>query len=676
MANPQDEGKHPARRESLEERRARLAEQVRTLPTEPGCYLMRDRQGDIFYVGKALNLRARVRSYFSGSDTRQFVAWLDELLMSLDVIVVNNEKEALLLERTLVRQHQPRFNVLLRDDKNWIHLRLETREAPTDARPRRRYPRIEVVRATKNDGARYFGPFHSATALRHTLRTLNRHFQLRTCTDSVLENRQRPCLQFQIGRCPAPCVFEVEDYRDRVQEVALFLGGRSDALLERLSVRMWQAAEDENYEFAARLRDQVTAIQTSISAQSVLDLQQRRDQDILAVARKGPHLEIARVVVRGGGMRGTDHFSFEHQEFPTEELLASFLSQLYAELDAAQVPDEVLLGIDLAEDAVALAELLGERRGRRVEVKRPLRGPRARLIEIAQKNADHALEDRLKKSETREAGLVRLQERLGMTRAPRVMECFDISIFQGSDPVASQVCFVDGVAEKSRYRRYHIRGVDGTDDFLMLYQALSRRLARATRGEPLPDLLLVDGGKGQLNVALAACRDAGVPVGPSGLFVAAIAKSRQLREGRREEAFPTDAVEGDEIRRSPERLFVPGAKDPLVLRPHSSERYLIEQIRDEAHRFAITGHRARRKERTLTSLLDEIPGVGPGRRRALLRTLGSVRAVARASEDELAQVPGIGAALAAQIHEIMRRTREETIGEALLANEEPPATGA
>ena len=643
-------------RESQEARKERLEARVRELPAEPGCYLMKDRRGEIFYVGKAQSLRARVRSYFSGSDTRQFVAWLDDLLDDIDVIVVNNEKEALLLERTLVRQHQPRFNVLLRDDKNFIHLRVDTRPIPKDAPMRRRFPRLEVARSPKEDGARYFGPYHSASAVRASLRVLNRHFQLRTCSDAVLEKRKRPCLQYQIGRCPAPCVFDVPDYTERLQEAALFLAGKGEDLERRLEERMWQAAESEDFEVAARVRDQLEAVRTSFASQAVNEVGRRRDQDIVAVARSGPLLEIVRVVVRGGGMRGTDNFSFEKQEFPTEELVSSFLAQLYGDLEPQDLPDEVLTSIDLDEDARALGMLLADKKGRRVEVKRPARGHLVRLVEIAQKNADLALTERLKKTETRQQGLERLQERLRMSRPPRVMECFDISIFQGTDAVASQVCFVEGAPDKSRYRRYNIRTVDGTDDFLMLYEALTRRLKRGLVEGDLPDLLLVDGGKGQLQVALAACKDLGVKVGGDDMYVASIAKSRALGDdkARREGAFPEDAVEGDEVKRSPERLFVPGVKDPLVLRPHTSERYLVEQIRDEAHRFAITAHRKRRKRRTLRSALDEIPGIGPSKRRALITHLGSVRAVREASVDELAGVPGIGKALAKQIHDALR----------------------
>ncbi len=697
-------------RETRDERRARIAERIRGLPAEPGCYLMKDRAGVIFYVGKAVDLRARVRSYFSGSDTRAFVDWLDDLLFELEIIVVRNEKEALLLERTLVRQHQPRFNVQLRDDKNFIHLRLTTRPPTTTDEPRRlRFPRVEVVRGPRDErpGTRLFGPYPSATAARATLRVLNRHFQLRTCRDAVIDNRARPCLQFQIGRCPAPCVYEVPQYADALQDAALFLGGRRSELADRVRARMLDAAGREEFERAARLRDQLTALGAALHDQAVNDVEGRRNQDVWGIDRKGALLVLARVVVRDGRVQGVDQWEFDRAEFPTAELVASWLGQLYDDIDVAAIPDEILLSEDLGDASGALAEVVGERRGRRVELRVPQRGQGGRLIEIACKNATTTMTERLRRQETRRAGLLALQERLGLPRPPRVIECFDISLFQGTDAVASQVCFVDGAPWKGGYRRMNIRNVDGTDDFAMLYEAVSRRLRRGLErmgrrrapedggdggdadegaagagvagevgdadgagvADGLPDLLIVDGGKGQLNVALAACRDAGVvvvnavggpppPPGAPALALASIAKARSFTvdgRGARRRARPqtpreAPAVDGeDALQASPERLFLPGAKEPLVLRPHTADRFLVEQLRDEAHRFAITAHRGRRSRRTLRSVLDEIPGVGPAKRKALLQVFGSAQGVADADVDALAAVKGIGPSLAARL---------------------------
>lgn len=677
-------------RETREARRERIAERVRTLPTEPGCYIMKDRQGEIFYVGKASDLRSRVRSYFSGSDTRQFVDWLDDLLDDLDIIVVRNEKEALLLERTLVRSHQPRFNVKLRDDKNFIHLRLRVKPTTDETAPRRaRYPRVEVVRGPRDDdgNVRIFGPYHSATSARSTLRVLNRHFQLRTCRDSVIDNRARPCLQHQIGRCPAPCVFDLPQYADGLHDAALFLSGRRTELADRLRERMLGMSEREDYESAARVRDQLLQITTALNDQVVTDVEHRKNQDVIGVERRGSLMVLTRVTVRDGRMQGLETFDFERAEFPTAELLESWLVQLYDDVDVQSIPDEILLSEDISVEAeAAVADIISERRGKKVEVRTPQRGAGSKLVEIAVKNAVTTIEERLRKKETRELGLSTLQERMGLSSSPRVIECFDISLFQGEDAVASQVCFTDGASDKSRYRRFNIKTVAGTDDFAMLYEAIGRRLRRGKELADLPDLIIVDGGKGQLNVALTACKDNGIAVvNDASVVVAAtdtrprvalasIAKARTFNVAKtkagkartrpktmREEArVGADAEEGNvadsgDLQASPERLFLPGVKDPLVLRPHTADRFLVEQIRDEAHRFAITAHRGRRKRRTLRSVLDEIEGVGPTRRKALLKALGSAQGVADADLAVVAAVKGVGPALAARIQQALKR---------------------
>lgn len=662
-------------RETAEQRRVRIAERVRLLPSEPGCYLMKDRRGEIFYVGKAADLRSRVRSYFSGSDTRQFVDWLDDILDEIDVIVVRNEKESLLLERTLIRQHQPKFNVKLRDDKNFIHLRLQTRPSTDPTAPlRRRYPRVEVVRgASEGDGVRTFGPFHSATSARATLRVLNRYFQLRTCRDAVLENRARPCLQHQIGRCPAPCVYTVPGYPEQLHDAALFLSGRRSELADRVRARMQERAAAEDFEQAARLRDQLAAIGSVLDDQVVTDVDKQANQDVWGVERRGSLLVLTKVPVRGGRMQGVDVFDFDRAEFPTEELVSSFLWATYEATSPAELPDELLIGLELGDGAQALGEILSERRGRRVEVKVPQRGRKNQLVEIAHRNAVLHADDRVRRLEARQSGLQALAERLHLKGPPQVIECFDISLFQGTDAVASQVCFVDGAACPSRYRRMNIKTVVGTDDFAMLHEAISRRLRRGLVQQDLPDLIIVDGGKGQLNAAIAAFHDVGVRIANvvGGEFQAAgapetapvvglcsIAKARTFnttnkKRGARTETPREDraglAAADDVLQMSPERLFVPGAKDPLILRPHTPERFLVEQLRDEAHRFAITAHRQRRKARTLRSGLEEIPGVGPSRRKALLRAFGSIDGIADADVAAVAAVSGIGPGLAARI---------------------------
>ena len=503
------------------------------MPAEPGVYLMKDKKGKVIYIGKARNLRARVRSYFtrSSSDYRAFVALLDRLLGDIETVVVNNEKEALLLENNLIKQHQPRFNVKLVDDKNYLVLRLD---------PRARYPRLEVTRRIGSDGARYFGPYHSATSCRQTLHVVNRHFKLRTCSDQVLASRKRPCLQYQIKRCDAPCVYPVaeEEYAEQVRDVALFLDGKDQELVERLRGRMKEASRRLEFEVAASVRDQITSLEKTLTEQRVV-LGDLRDQDVFGLHREGSSIELAVLHIRAGKLLGRRTFHFTGQEFPDEETVSSFVS-LYYDLGSF-IPDEVLLPCSI-EDAETKAEWLRERRaaapqgerasrGRAVTVLHPQRGPRARLVELANKNAQAAWASQRDKTEDVEAALARLKERLGLKRVPRRIECYDISHIQGTSTVASMVVFIDGEPARSEYRKFKVRQA-ANDDFAAMYEVLSRRFRRAggpaddaARWRP-PDLVVVDGGKGQLGVALAALRDARVDLGPSGLDVIGLAKER------------------------------------------------------------------------------------------------------------------------------------------------------
>jgi excinuclease ABC subunit C len=601
-----------------------LEEKLSRLSAEPGVYLMKDRAGEVIYVGKAINLRNRVRSYFTGTDTRAFIPLLDRLLGDVETLVVSNEKEALLLENELIKQHQPRFNVLLKDDKNFICLRLDVRQD---------WPRLEVVRRFKNDGARYFGPYASATSIRETLRIINRYFQLRTCSDHALRNRQRPCLLHQIGRCPAPCVYEVprEDYHRSVQEAVLFLEGKATELVSRLKLRMQEAARALRFEEAARLRDQLIAIERSLERQKVAEVDPV-DRDVFAFHREGDRLLVYVLYLREGRITGGQAFPFSGQEFPSEELLPSFVNLYYAQENF--VPGEVLLP-DEIEEAEALEELLTEKRGQRVRVLVPRRGAKVELLALAQKNAEQAFIDRQRTREESLAILDRLQKKLHLVRRPRRMECFDISHFQGSAVVASQVAITDGELDKARYRRFRLKTVDGNDDFASMYEIISRRARRGLADGDLPDLLVIDGGKGQLASALAALKDAGV----EGLDVVGLAKARDLE------------VTDEGATRSEERVFLPGRKDPIVLPQRSAELFLLTRLRDEAHRFAITYQQRVLRRRTLHSQLEDIPGVGEGRRKALLRHFGSVKRVREADIEALAEV--VGLALAERVHAVL-----------------------
>ncbi len=612
---------------------AKLEAKLDTLPTEPGVYLMKDRRGEIIYVGKAVNLRNRVRSYFTRTgDTRAFVSLLDKFLGDIETVLVSNEKEALLLENELIKKHKPRFNVLLKDDKQYISLRLDRTQS---------YPRLEVVRRYHKDGARYFGPYSSASAIRETLRIINRYFHLRTCTDHVLANRKRPCLLHQIGRCPAPCVYPVpqEDYRKSVDEVVLFLEGKAGELVDGLRARMKRASGELKFEEAARIRDQLLAIERSLERQKVATTD-FKDQDVFAFHREGDRLLVYVLYVRQGRLNGGQAFPLGSQEFPDEELLPSFVNLYYDQGNF--VPEEVLLPLDV-EEFEGLEALLSERKGERVRLMVPKRGEKRDLVEMAQKNAEQATIERRRTKDETESVLRRLQERLSLRRLPRRMECFDISHFQGSSIVASQVAATDGEIDKSRYRRYRIKTLEHQDDFASMHEVISRRLKRGQEEADLPDLLVIDGGKGQLASALAAAKDLGV----EGVDIISLAKSRD------EEVHDRDT----ESARSPERVFIPGRKDPIVLKQNSAELYLLARLRDEAHRFAITFQQKSMRKGNFRSVLEDIPGVGPTRKKALLRQFGSLKRVREASIEALAEV--LGSTVAERVHAALHGHPEE-----------------
>jgi excinuclease ABC subunit C len=663
--------------------RRTLPEILEALPAAPGVYIMKDARGKPIYIGKAAVLRNRVRQYFqpASGDSRDFVPLLDGIVADIETVITSNEKEALLLENTLIKRHQPRFNVKLTDDKNFLVLRLD---------PAREWPRLEVTRRLGDDGAYYFGPYHSATSCREALRVVNRHFQLRTCTDHVLHNRKRPCLQYQIKRCQAPCVLPVSrgSYGDQVRDVRLFLDGKSDELLDRLAARMRDAAGRTEFEMAAEIRDQIKALEVTLEKQRVVS-SDFVDQDVVGYHREGIALEIAVMSIRDGQLNGSRTFSFTNQEFPDAELISSFVG-LYYDLGAPP-PDEVLLPVEI-EDAALKAEWLDERRAalpgrhKKIEVLVPQRGDRRKLVELANKNAAASFATRRNARADVELALGKLQRRLKLARLPRVIECYDVSHLQGFATVASMVVFVDGRPDKSRYRTYKVRGPGATgsgrhnDDFASMYEVLSRRFRRAREGGDdagswkLPDLVVVDGGKGQLAMALAAARDVGIDVRVGvGLPIVALAKERDvaLEEGLKE-GLAAVAAEGTQpapeapapepelpppapgkkgARDSggttkPDRVFLPHAKDAIPIRNNSAEMFVLQQLRDEAHRFAISFHRNRRRRLTLRSALSDIPGIGPGRQRQLLRHFGSIKRVREATVDELAAVSGMTRATA------------------------------
>lgn len=601
------------------------------IPHEPGCYLMRDREGTIIYIGKAKDLKNRVRNYFQASgDSRPFVRRLPLVLGTIETIITGTEKEALMLEATLIKRHKPRYNVALKEGRSPALLRVTLGHE---------WPRVELTYRKDDSQSRYFGPYYSSSAVRETLDVLNKHFGLRTCTDAVLAGRSRPCLQYQIKLCPGPCVFDIdrEAYSQSVEQTMLFLEGRSDELLEDLEARMFAASEAWEFERAATFRDQLATIRQVLERQQVVtDVDV--DRDVFGFYREAERVLIHLLYVRAGRLQGARAFPFKEQEFPDEELLSSFLGQLYQ--SGEFIPDEVLLPMALEEGtAEALAELLGEIKGRRVAVLSPQRGEKAELVQTAQTNARHAFEQKHNREIRTQEILEHLRERLDLQHLPTRMECYDISNFQGDPIVASQVVFLDGEPSRAAYRRYRIKEVSGQDDFASMREVLTRRLTRVVEGrDEAPHLIVIDGGKGQLGQAIAVLEDLGLH---ETIDVISLAKSRVDRVG----------FESSDVTRSPERVFLPGRKNPVVLRQNSDELFLLQRIRDEAHETAVTYHKKLRRKATLRSSLDDIPGVGLVTKRALLRHFGSLQAVKAASVEALGAVKGVGEQTARNIYE-------------------------
>ena len=604
------------------------------LPTSPGVYVFQGASGKVLYVGKARSLRSRVRSYFQpgSSDLRAFVSRLERELTDIETFVTHTDKEAALLENQLIKSHQPKYNIKLRDDKEYLSLRLD---------PKKPWPRLEVVRRPKPDGAQYFGPYHSATAARQTLRLVNRYFQLRTCTDTEFRLRTRPCLQYQIKRCPGPCVLDVdeEEYRAQVANVGRFLDGQHDELVRDLDERMQTASEELEYEQAAVYRDQLRAVDRAQQEQRVAGVQ-KSDQDVIGFHRQGDQAQIAVLSLRGGRLFGVRTFPLRRVAVPNDEVLGAFLRQHYDE--RSLLPDEILIPIPV-EMSEALEELLSERQKKRVRIVEPKRGAKARLLELARENADHAFQEKERARENVEARLEEIRTRLRLPFLPRRIECVDVSHTGGEETVSVFVSLRDGEPERHRYRSFRVKQVAGGDDYGALYEVIVRRLRRGKGGEDgweLPDLLVVDGGRGQLGVLERAKQD----VGTEGVSLASVAKPRINSTGKAES----------------DRVFRPGQKNPIPVRGNSALSILL-LARDEAHRASNDLRRKVGKKRRLRSELDTVPGVGPKTRGRLLRHLGSLRDVLAASEEQLVE---------AGATRKQAKAIRETLGEHVIGTEE------
>ena len=596
-----------------------------TLTHGPGVYRMLGQDGEVLYVGKAKSLRNRVTSYFRGQDSAPAKT---RVLMGhvrrVEVTVTHTETEALLLENALIKEHLPRFNILLRDDKSYPYIHVATQQA---------FPRLSFHRGMRRKEGRYFGPFASAGATRETLAQLQKLFQVRQCEESYFRNRSRPCLQHQIGRCTAPCVGLVSeaDYGEDIQHAIMFLEGRSEVLVEALVTRMTQAAGAHHYEMAARYRDQIAALRRVQERQYVSGGESNLDV-VAALCREGVGLVQVFMIRDGQNLGNKTYFPAQVGGVDAEDLLAAFLPQFYLGGPADRsIPAAILVNLALPEREV-LEAALGERAGHKVTIQRAWRGERARWVEMAAHNAELAMGQHLG---ARSSALERsraLGEALGLPAPPARIECFDISHTMGEATVAScVVCGIEG-ALKSDYRRFNIRDVAAGDDYAAMRQALERRYARRQReAAPLPDVLLIDGGKGQLAQAVAVLEELGI----EGILLVGVAKGPTRKAGL-------------------ETLFLPHRDTPLRLDGDAMALHLIQQIRDEAHRFAITGHRNRRGKASRVSTLEQIPGIGDKRRQRLLSEFGGLQGVARAGIEDLSRIKGVSRKLAQTIYDSFR----------------------
>jgi excinuclease ABC subunit C len=592
-------------------------EYVAALPKRPGVYRMFGAAQELLYVGKARNLKDRVGTYFAASNVDPKVQALVQQISAIEVTVTSSETEALLLEYNLIKAHKPRFNIVLRDDKSFPYIQLYV-EHP--------FARLVFYRGPRGGPGRYFGPFPNAGAVRDTLNQLQKLFRIRNCRDSFFANRSRPCLQHQIGRCSAPCVGLIsrEAYAQDMAAAVKVLEGRSDEVNAELQARMEDAGSRLEFERAAQIRDQLAALKR-IQAQQIVTAEGQRDVDVFAVVGEAGEYSVSVMLVRGGRNLGTSSFFPRAVLAEPHEALTSFVMQYYA---STEPPPEVLVGSRL-EDAAALAEVLSGRAGRTVTVRQPARGLGLRWVEMTRDNALQALRMRFAQRQGMDEMLADLADELDLPEPPARLECFDISHTGGEGTVASCVVFGLEGPLKKEYRRFNISGVTPGDDYGALRQALQRRYKHVRDGEvPAPDVLLIDGGIGQISQVHEVLAELGF----GDLTLVGVAKGPDRRPGQ-------------------ERLFVYGGTAPVIPQAHAPASRLVQRIRDEAHRFAISGHRRRRARRYNESVLEAVPGLGPAKRRALLKHFGGLQGVMRAGVADLTQVSGIGAALARTLYD-------------------------
>ena len=606
-----------------------LKEKIASAPRGPGVYLMLDAQRRVIYVGKANDLKNRVTQYFTGKDSRPMAPFLMARVGDIEFITTITPKEALILENNLIKKHRPRYNVILRDDKTYYHLSLD---------PEEKYPRLQLVRRRGRGNALYFGPYPSGTAAKETLRFVQQVFPLRTCRDRDFRLRTRPCLEYQIGRCLAPCqgLIDEEAYRKLTENAVSFLMGRRRELVSELRRLMQEAADGLKFEEAARLRDRVTALEHALEKQNV-DWGDDSDHDVLGLYGEGEAWQLCLLFVRAGKLLGSRAFTPLKTKADAGEIVSSVLRQYD---DAADIPDEIILPALPADEEVA-AEWLADKKGKKVTLSVPVRGPKKALLDMACANARELFVSAVDKERQKSASLEILKEKLGLTKVPHRMECYDISNTGGKNAVGSMVVFVEGEPDESAYRRFRLEAPAMPDDYAMMRELLSRRFKGP---EPHPDLIVVDGGKGQLNVALSVLQELEIRTDAIGLAEGQ-SPFRAARQKRRGKIVTTE-----------DRVYLPGRKDALYLSSSPAALALLVRLRDEAHRFALAYHRKLRAKSNLSSELDLISDIGPARRRLLLEHFGSVEQMKKATVAQLEDVPGIGPALAARIFEKLSRS--------------------
>jgi excinuclease ABC subunit C len=602
---------------------------------QPGVYLMKGARGEVLYIGKARVLADRVRSYFQKSAEHPAkTSLLLSHVADIETIITRSELEALILESNLIKQHRPRFNVVLRDDKQYPYLRFPIKED---------FPRLSIVRRVQKDGALYYGPYVPTSAMRETLKVIKKVFPLATCDIDIDGKAERACIEFEIKRCMAPCIGNQskEEYHQIVKQVRMFLEGRDTELLEGLRAEMQAAADRQEFEEAARLRDRVFSIERTLEKQRVAQIA-GTNQDVIGLARQGKAVDLQMLFVRGGLLIGRkDFFWPESAEAPDEELVRSAIEQFY---NKEVLPPKELLVPTAFADAPLIETWLSEKKGEAVRVIVPERGVKHQLLLLAAENAMAALTDHLRDQETDRVAVEELKRLLRLERVPKRIEGFDISNIMGDQSVASMVVWEDGQAKKSEYRKFRIKTVAGANDFASMHEVVMRRYSDA-ESLPRPDLIVIDGGVGQLSAAVDGLRK----VGLSDLPIIGLAKGKPERHGY------------EKKEKKEERIFVPGRKGAIVLTPSSPATHLLQRIRDEAHRFAITYHRKLRGKALLTSRLDQIIGVGEIRRTRLLREFGSLEKIAKATDEELRETAGVDVKTAGEIRRALATDPDEPV---------------